>query len=219
LARGENIQFEMRPMRLITLLLGLILILVSIDVDAQRRKKKTKGQNEKEEFELMSKFIDASKQKMLGNFDEAEELYERCVEIDPKNAAAFYELANMKLAKNKTDEAMTLGSKALRMDPNNEWYNLFMADLHNVRYEYDLTEQLFERLIKAHPEKVEYLYELATTQLFQNKLKDAIKTYNQIARFAWVVFNQVPNFFGSFIKVIQLQIEFLLLHAYLFRNP
>lgn len=161
----------------------LMLVLVGADAEAQRKKKKNKGtkeKGEKEQFELMSKFVDASKEKMLGNFEEAEVLYNECIKIDPKNAASYYELANLKLTKGSNDEALVLANKALDIDPSNEWYMLFLADLHNVRYEYNLSEQLFDRLIEAHPKKVEYLYELASVQLFQNKLKEAVKTYDKI---------------------------------------
>ncbi|MFT5918881.1 MAG: tetratricopeptide (TPR) repeat protein, partial [Granulosicoccus sp.] len=164
-------------------LLTLMLVLAGADAEAQRKKKKNKGgkeKNEKEQFELMTKFVDASKEKMLGNFEEAEALYNECIKIDSKNAASYYELANLKLMQKSNDEALVLANKALDIDPTNEWYTLFLADLHNVRYEYNLSEELFDRLIEAHPGKVEYIYELGSVQLFQNKLKEAVKTYNKI---------------------------------------
>ena len=164
-------------------LLSLILVFAGSDAEAQRRQKKEKGaknNDEKEQFELMGKFVDASKEKMLGNFEEAEVLYNECINIDSKNAASYYELANLKLIEKNNDEALVLANKAYDIDPSNEWYKLFLADLYNVRNEYNLSEQLFDRLIEEHPNKVEYLYELGSVQLFQNKFKAALKTYDLI---------------------------------------
>lgn len=152
------------------------------EADAQKRKRKKKDKTEEgqDEFRLVATFLDAAKQKMLGNLEEAEALYLECLELDPKHDAAFYELGNIKFMKGEIDEALVLGTNALDLKPMNEWYNLFVADIHASKGEHDLAEQLYARMVEAYPKKYDYLYELATSMLYQNKLKEAIKVYDRI---------------------------------------
>lgn len=170
-----------RTKYILFLLLGF-LVVGSVDATAQKRKKKKKAKTEagKDEFQLVATFIDAAKQKMLGNLSEAEALYLECLKIDSKHDAAYYELGNIKYMESNIDEALVLGTKALDLKPKNEWYNLFVAEIHANRGEYDLAEQLYERLVDTYPKKYDYLYELATSQLYQGKLKEAIKVYDRI---------------------------------------
>ena len=55
--------------------------------------------SERERYEFNYSFMEAEKQKMLGNFEEAKFLYEKCNKLDPSSAATLYELSTLLVQK------------------------------------------------------------------------------------------------------------------------
>ncbi len=161
------------------LLLTLLALSVST-VSAQRRKKKSKKPGYEDDRKITELFFDASKQKMLGNYEEAAALYHDCIKIDSKNAASYYELANLFTMSKKLEEGLPFALRALELDPNNRWYSLFVAEIYIGLNDFGSAVKIYERLAERFPEQVEYQYELATTYLYLNKLDDAIKAYDRI---------------------------------------
>jgi tetratricopeptide (TPR) repeat protein len=77
-------------------------------------------------------------------------------------------------------EALPFALNALELDPTNEWYSLFTAEIQLELNDFQSAVRIYERLTEEHPTKVEYQYELATTYLYLNRFEDAIKSYNKI---------------------------------------
>ncbi len=149
-------------------------------VFAQRKDKAVKALGPEQERKLAETFFEASRQKMLGNLKESAALFHDCVKLDPEHAASHYELANILYKSEDLADALPFARKARQLDSENEWYLLFEADiLMNLN---DVTNAiiLYQRLIKLHPEKPEYLYELANAQIYAGKFDEAIRIYDQI---------------------------------------
>lgn len=162
----------------------LILILLAISAstaDAQRRKnKKSSGPDYEDSRKITAFFFEAEKQKMLGNFEEAADAFHECIKIDPNHAAAYYELANLLSVSDQLANALPFALRAYELEPQNHWYALFAADIHNGLNDYRSASRLYEQLVEKHPENVDYRYELATTYLYLNKLEQAIDQYDKI---------------------------------------
>lgn len=154
--------------------------MASIDATAQRRKKKKKEPSYEEKRKITQLFFDASKEKMLGNYEDAAALYRACLKIDPNNAASYYELANLLTTSNQVAEALPFALKALELDPKNEWYAQFAAEIHRGINNFKPAADIYKSLTLAHPEKLEYQYELASLYLHLNKYEEAIKAYNVV---------------------------------------
>lgn len=166
-----------------TLQIFLLVILAfsASTADAQRkRKKKDKGPSYQESRQITALFFEASKQKMLGNFEEAAGAYHECIKIDPKHATSYYELANLLTVKDQLFDALPFALRAYELDPSNQWYLLFLADIHMGLNDHESASRLYEELTKRFPENVDYQYELATTYLYLNKLEKAIEAYDKI---------------------------------------
>ena len=149
--------------------------------DAQRRKKKKdKKPGYEDERKLTELFYEGNKQKMLGNFEEAAGNFHECIKIDPNHAASYYELANLLTIREKLEDALPFALRAYELDPDNQWYVLFTADIQMGLNDYQSASQLYERLTEKYPKNVDYQYELATTYLYLNKLEKAIEAYNNI---------------------------------------
>lgn len=125
-------------------------------------------------------FFDGNKQKMLGNFEEAAGYYHDCIKIDPNHAAAYYELGGLLSGKDHLADALPFALRALELDPENQWYALFTADIQMGLNDYRAASKIYAKLSEKAPENVDYLYELATTYLYLNELEKAIEAYNKI---------------------------------------
>jgi tetratricopeptide (TPR) repeat protein len=159
-----------------------VLLAMSVSTaHAQRKKrKKAKEPTYEESRQITELFFEANKQKMLGNFEDAAGAYHECIKIDPRHAVSYYELAGLLTASDQIADALPFALRAFELDPNNQWYALFLADIYMGLNDYDSASKLYEQLVDRFPKNVDYLYELATTYLYLNKLEKAIDAYNKI---------------------------------------
>jgi tetratricopeptide (TPR) repeat protein len=158
----------------------LILLLTLSAASAQRRKKKEKKPGYEDERKITELFFDASKQKMLGNYEEAAALYHECIKIDPKHAASYYELGNLLSISQQLADALPFALRALELDPDNEWYALFAADIEIGLNDFGSAVKIYEKLTRKFPSNLEYRYDLAITYLYLNRLEEAVKEYDKI---------------------------------------
>ena len=73
-------------------------------------------------------YINASKEKMLGNYETAAAMYKECTKINPKEPAPYYEMANIFSMVGRTDMALPVVQRAVDLDGDNFWYRLLYAD-------------------------------------------------------------------------------------------
>lgn len=160
--------------------LSIFLILTTSLAIAQRKGKAVKGLGPEQARKVAEAFFEASKQKMLGNGKEAAVLYHDCIKTDPDNAACHFELGKILYESEELPDALPFARRARQLQPNNEWYSLFEADILMNLGDVPNAVLLYQRLIKAHPDKPEFSYELANAYLYAGKLEEAIKVYDQI---------------------------------------
>ncbi len=125
-------------------------------------------------------FIDASKQKLLGNYEDAGKLYQKCIDIDPADAASMYELAKIKLIQNLPEDALELSEKAAEIDPYNDYYLFFHASLLQSFERYNDAAKVYIKLVESNPFNLEYYNKLAISYLYAGKMDDAIKVYDDL---------------------------------------
>lgn len=168
--------------RALHILLFIVLAFSLSDSQAQRKRKKKKSTevSYEDNRKITDLFFSASKQKMLGNFEEAAALYHDCIKIDPKNAASYYELASLFTASQKLEESLPFALRAYELDPNNQWYALFTAEIQIGLNDFVSASKIYERLTELHPDQIDFQYELATTYLYLNRLEDAIEAYDKV---------------------------------------
>jgi tetratricopeptide (TPR) repeat protein len=142
--------------------------------------KKTEKLSDEEKMTNTSLLIDANKEKILGNYKDAADLYAKCIKNDHSNATAIYELARIFALQEKYKDALILAKKSVVINPDNVWYQLLLADILKKNNQYDDVIKVYSNLIKKYPEKVEYYIELASAYIYINKYKNAIKIYNTI---------------------------------------
>ncbi|MGI8892049.1 MAG: tetratricopeptide repeat protein [Bacteroidia bacterium] len=142
--------------------------------------KNNKGLSEHERKELDFTFVNAAKEKMLGNMDRAAELYAQCIRIDGSNDASMFELARILVSQNKVADAQFFAKSAAAIDPENEWYQLLLADIYQKTRQYDDAAIVYSRLTKKFPHRTDYFLEHANVLVLAGKHNEALKIYDNI---------------------------------------
>lgn len=143
-------------------------------------KSKGKELSDSEHNKLTEYFFDATKDKQLGNFDDALRKFAKCLEIDPDNHASMYEMASIYFHLQQDQKAFELANKAVKLSPKNEYYRLLLADLYSEAGKHQEAANIYEKMLKDYPEKIEYYYEWANSLLYANKYDDAIAVYDKL---------------------------------------
>lgn len=138
--------------------------------------------NEKQKIQFGNLYMDATKEKLLGNFDRSEELYKKALGIDQNSAAAHYELGLVYNYQKNFDLALQQFEIAHQLDPDNYWYNLSYGSFLEANNRIDEAIEVFERLTKQNPERVELKLELSKLLIGQNKYDEGIKLLNEIEK-------------------------------------
>lgn len=144
--------------------------------DAEPRK----AVSERNKLESTVLLIDASKQRMLGNFSTAALLYMEAIRKDPGNDAAHYELARLYAAQGNFKEAISLNRKALAVTPENLVYLGLMADLFTLNNQLDEALKIHQKLTRENPRNIQMHLNLANVYLFMDKPEMAIQVFDHI---------------------------------------
>jgi tetratricopeptide (TPR) repeat protein len=136
--------------------------------------------NEKRQMEFDFLFSEALKQRMLGNKQNAVQLFSSCLEIDPKSSAAMYELANIHASNNDFTSAAMLLEKAITCNPENTWYKQSLAQIYQQTRKFEEAAAIYSELLKNDPENQEYLYSKAMMLSSAQKFPEAIEAFRQL---------------------------------------
>lgn len=145
------------------------------------------------QIHLTSLFIDAQREKMLGNLPEADRLLKKCLELDPNNHAVLYDRAMIAYEQQAFAEALSYSEQASILAPDNNWYKLLKADLYIGEGSYKKAEKMYESVLESDPDAVEYNYELSMIRYRMGDLDGAVDALEQIeskAGFSQEVFQQ-----------------------------
>ncbi|NNF01223.1 MAG: tetratricopeptide repeat protein [Bacteroidia bacterium] len=176
----------MRPYIQRLLLLSFLIACVSISCKtqegAQSSSKKKSGSelNEKERINLTYTFHNANREKMLGNYDKAAQLFSQCIRIDGGNHASMYELAKLYVADGKINDALFFASSAVQIDKKNVWYKLLLADIYERSNQPEEATKIYQKLAEDNPSNLDYHFRWANSLAYQGKNDAAIAVYNKI---------------------------------------
>ncbi|MDX8337823.1 tetratricopeptide repeat protein [Draconibacterium sp. IB214405] len=137
---------------------------------------------EQKQAEFEYYFVEALKQKMFGNAQEAIRLLSSCLEIDPNSSAAMFELANIHAANNDFTSASLLLEKAISLNPENKWYKLLLAQVYQQTRKYSEAADIYAGLLEKEPENLEYIYMNAALLATAQRFDEAISAYNRMEK-------------------------------------
>ena len=138
------------------------------------------GLTEKQSLRLTNLFFEASKEKLLGNFNKARTIFGLCLQIDPNNDAVLYELSQIERQIGEFELAEAKLKKAISIQPNNIWYKRALLDIYESTSKFEEASELYYDLEKETPYDIELYYNHAYSLIKMSKLKEAIKVYNKV---------------------------------------
>ena len=127
-----------------------------------------------------SVFIDANKEKNLGNEAKAIKLFEKSLDINPTDGASMYELARLYNKQKDIEKALNYAEMAVQAEPNNVYYQLLYGQILQANKNYDEAVKPFEQVVKLKPNFAEYYDRLALAYLYADKPMNAIRVYDQL---------------------------------------
>lgn len=151
-----------------------------VDTATVTPKPQGKELSEKSRVEFEHLFFDGTREKILGNYEQAESRFLQALRIDPTNAATMYELGGVYSYLNNKNQALLYSKKAAVADPKNIWYQLLYAECLKENKQPSEVINVYERLLSLYPDRIDFYYELANAYLFANKPNDALKIYSKI---------------------------------------
>jgi tetratricopeptide (TPR) repeat protein len=147
------------------------------------KKNKTVTDHRLEDFNFNFHFLEANKQKLLGNFEVALFSYNNALKIDNKQSAVYYEIASILDINQDFAGALEYAKKAVEYDKTgNEYYRLLLAFIYQHNNLPEESAKVYQDLIKLYPQKIEYYFELAALYTSMDKVKEAIKVLNNVEK-------------------------------------
>lgn len=137
---------------------------------------------EKEELTYTYAFFEGNKQKMLGNYDNAAAYFTKCLQLKKTSSAAMYELSKIYYLQKDFENALVFAKQAVKYNPDNFWYSSLLSTLYRQNKEIDKSVEILTSLKKKYPEKLEIIFELASSNMMLGKSSEAIKLYNEIEK-------------------------------------
>ncbi len=154
----------------------------STETDKEKKKETVKSPelNEEERMKARGKFLNANKEKLIGNNDKAIELFQATININPTNDAAYYELARLYKDKGKRRKALDHAKKAVERSPENIWYRTLLADLYLKYGKYEKAVSQYQRILDQRPKKHKFYFDLADALDKGKRYSKAIEVYDRI---------------------------------------
>lgn len=135
---------------------------------------------EKERVQFDYMYMNASKEKILGNYEKAARLYAQCVKLDDSKSGPYYELANIYDLMQEDIYALDFIEKAVELEGDNFWYNLLYAQSLQKNGKYKESSAIFEKMVKANPDKPDLYFDWAKVLLYDEQFEKALEVYSML---------------------------------------
>lgn len=164
-----------------------IILIISFFSSCSSKKNLGKKSNDnqlsqKKENQFASNLIEATTQKIIGNYDLAQKLFLEGLKIQPKSAVTHFELSGIYDYKKEGSNAINSAEKAVELSQENDWYKTNLAVIYQKYGLYEESLNLYKELTVKHPKKQEYLFVLAENYLILDKKNEALKVYGDIQK-------------------------------------
>lgn len=127
-------------------------------------------------------YFDALKKMQEGNLPEARVLFEKEIAQNPDNDAAYFFLSSVIDFKKETKLVENYMKKAVELSPDNFWYKYELAVFYANTERPELTDLIFEELVKDYPKKSSLYLDMVNLYMSQNEIDKAIATIDKLEK-------------------------------------
>ena len=161
-------------------IISLVLFSVTESLYAVQNSKTERATSEKNRIRNARLFADAILAKNMGNYKQAEKLYLECLKYDSNDAASMYELGSLYLSLQHLKEAKKYALNASEIDSENIYYKTLLANVFQSEGNFLESIKIFKELVSVHPEKSDYLRQLAYIYIMAKDYNAAIEVLDQL---------------------------------------
>lgn len=97
-------------------------------------------------------YVEAIKQKLMGNAGDALKYFEQSLKINPESDASYYQMAQILATSGDINNAKKYALKAVSLDQKNLWYILMLSQLYYQDKNLDSAIIWYEKAVKIYPE-------------------------------------------------------------------
>lgn len=134
------------------------------------------------EVARQSAFLEAEKERLLAHYDKAIERYQKFLYDNPETDAAWYGLGRSYAAREDYVKALDAIDKAVKKSPDNQWYQVFQAELFTKTGRLKDAILVYENLGKRWPSTPEFFQQLAFLHVLNKDPKSGLKALDQLER-------------------------------------
>ena len=132
------------------------------------------------EVKRQSAFLEAEKERLLAHYDKAIERYEKFLYDNPEVDAAWYGLSRSFASKEDYVKALEAIEKAVAKAPDNQWYQMFQADLFGKTGRLKDAIVVYESLTKRWPKNADFFQQLAYLYVLNKDPKAGLNALDQL---------------------------------------
>jgi tetratricopeptide (TPR) repeat protein len=134
------------------------------------------------EIKIAEKIIDAATQMEIGNFEQAEKLYQEILSVQADNSLAYYQLAALNYRQLNLESAIEYNEKAISIEPKNRWYREQLAKIYKKINNIEKAAEQYNILIKQNPDVEDYYRDLIEIYIVAKEDKKAIEVVNRLEK-------------------------------------
>ena len=125
-------------------------------------------------------FVEAIKQKLLGNRGDALKLLEQGIRINPQSDASYFQMAQILIDNGDLHNGKKYALKAWSIDQKNFWYLMMLAGTYYQQKNLDSAIIFYDKAVKCFPEKEGLEVTLANLYSENNKFEKAAQIYERL---------------------------------------
>lgn len=127
-------------------------------------------------------FTEGEKNFILEDYTKALFYFQQALEYTPDNGTIHYKMAEIYFHGNTEGDLQRASQSienAIKLEKKNKYFYLLASQIYTHKREFDKAEQALQTMMKEIGGTDEHLFDLAAVYLQNNRLDDALKTYNQ----------------------------------------
>lgn len=125
-------------------------------------------------------YVEAIKQKLMGNSSDALKYFEQCIQIKPQSDASYFQMAQILISSGDINNGKKMCAKALSIDPENIWYLMMMAGVYYQDHKLDSAIIYYENAVKYFPDKEDLKLTLGNLYSENRNFSKANTIYNSL---------------------------------------
>lgn len=125
-------------------------------------------------------FIDACNQKVLGNYQQAVNLFKQCIQENEAESAPYYEIGRILFQSGQYADASGYAMEAVERNPSNFWYGMLYGQSLVKSGKVKDAIAVYEKLIITHPQHEDLYYDLANLYKASRDWNGMIKSLDRL---------------------------------------